>query len=96
MLNEVSAIKKGERDSYSKTDHDATFMRMKEDHMLNGQLKPAYNIQFGSSGQFIVGAYVSHHPSDMHTLPLFLDELYPRYDKYLKRIVCDSGYLSHH
>lgn len=96
MLNEVSAIKKGERNFYSKTDHDAIFMRMKEDHMLNGQLKPANNIQFGSSGQFIVGAYVSHHPSDMHTLPLFLDELYPRYDKYLKRIVCDSGYLSHH
>lgn len=84
----------GERNSYSKTDHDATFMRMKEDHMLNGQLKPAYNIQFASSGQFIVGAYGSHHPSDMHTLPLFLDELYPRYDKYLKRIVCDSGYES--
>lgn len=35
----------GERNSYSKTDPDATFMRLKEDHMLNGQLKPAYNIQ---------------------------------------------------
>ncbi|MFM1525748.1 IS1182 family transposase, partial [Helcococcus bovis] len=30
----------GERNSYSKTNHDATFMRMKDDHMLNGQLKP--------------------------------------------------------
>lgn len=84
----------GERNSYSKTDHDATFMRMKEDHMKNGQLKPAYNIQFASSGQFIIGAYGSHYPSDMNTLPLFLDELYPRYDKHLKRIVCDSGYES--
>ena len=31
------------RNSYSRIDHDATFMRMKEDHMRNGQLKPAYN-----------------------------------------------------
>lgn len=31
--------------SYSKTDIEATFMRMKEDHMLNGQLKLAYNVQ---------------------------------------------------
>ncbi len=37
----------GNRNSYSKTDPDATFMRMKEDHMLNGQLKPAYNLQHG-------------------------------------------------
>ena len=35
----------GSRNSYSKTDHDATFMRMKEDSMMNGQLKPAYNLQ---------------------------------------------------
>ena len=34
----------GTRNSYSKTDTDATFMRMKEDTMLNGQLKPAYNL----------------------------------------------------
>ncbi len=45
----------GERNSYSKTDHDATFMRMKDDHMMNGQLKPAYNVQMASSGNFIVG-----------------------------------------
>ena len=30
----------GDRNSYSKTDHDATFMHMKEDYMRNGQLKP--------------------------------------------------------
>lgn len=33
----------GKRKSYSKTDTDATFMRMKEDYMNNGQLKPGYN-----------------------------------------------------
>ncbi len=39
----------GTRNSYSKTDTDATFMRMKEDHMKNGQLKPAYNVQLSQS-----------------------------------------------
>ena len=43
----------GERNSYSKTDHDATFMRMKEDHMMNGQLKPGYNVQISTENQFI-------------------------------------------
>ncbi|MEZ4965647.1 MAG: hypothetical protein R2791_10425 [Saprospiraceae bacterium] len=42
------------RNSYSKTDEDATFMRMKDDHMKNGQLKPGYNAQIGTEGQFIV------------------------------------------
>ncbi|MDU1316361.1 hypothetical protein [Anaerococcus hydrogenalis] len=42
------------RNSYSKTDHDATFMRMKEDHMRNGQLKAAYNIQISSASGFII------------------------------------------
>lgn len=37
------------RNSYSKTDHDATFMLMKENHMRNGQLKPGYNIQAATS-----------------------------------------------
>ena len=43
----------GNRNSYSKTDHDATFMRMKEDHMLNGQLKPGYNLQLSTNNQYI-------------------------------------------
>ncbi|EGQ0397092.1 hypothetical protein G5I87_002318 [Staphylococcus pseudintermedius] len=34
----------GDRKSYSKTDHDVNFMRMKDDHMRNGQLKPSYNL----------------------------------------------------
>ena len=48
-----------ERNSYSKTDKDATFMRMKEDHMKNGQLKPGYNVQISTSNQFIVN-YTIH------------------------------------
>lgn len=84
----------GERNSYSKTDHDATFMRMKDDHMRNGQLKPAYNIQLASTGQFVIGAYISHHPNDVYTLPLFLEKLSPKYKNTLENIVCDSGYES--
>ncbi len=65
----------GNRNSYSKTDHDATFMRMKEDHMMNGQLKPAYNIQLASSGAFIVGVMGSQKSNDLHTLKPFLEQV---------------------
>lgn len=84
----------GSRNSYSKTDHDATFMRMKEDHMLNGQLKPAYNIQLASSGAFIVGVMGSQKPNDLHTLKPFLKQMLPAYGKSLKNIVADAGYES--
>ena len=43
------------RKSYSKTDLEATFMRMKDDHMRNGQLKPGYNLQIGVESEYIVG-----------------------------------------
>ena len=57
-----------ERNSYSKTDLEATFMRMKEDHMLNGQLKPAYNVQIAVENYFIVHGYVSNDRTDYNTL----------------------------
>jgi len=82
------------RNSYSKTDHDASFMRMKEDHMKNGQLKPAYNIQLASSSGFIIGENVSHHPSDMYTLKPFLNKLLKNHPDKLNKIVADSGYES--
>ena len=82
------------RNSYSKTDHDATFMRMKEDHMKNGQLKPAYNIQLASTSGFIIGENVSHHPSDMYTLKPFLKKLQANYPNKLDKIVADAGYES--
>jgi hypothetical protein len=50
------------RNSCSKTDEDATFMRMKEDHMKNGQLKPVYNVQIGTKNQFIVGYSIQPEP----------------------------------
>jgi transposase len=83
------------RNSYSKTDHDATFMRMKEDHMKNGQLKPAYNIQLASASGFIIGENISHHPSDMNTLKPFLKDLLEKKNpNKLNKIVADAGYES--
>ena len=82
------------RNSYSKTDHDATFMRMKEDHMKNGQLKPAYNIQLASASGFIIGENISHHPSDMYTIKPFLMTLLENYQGKLEKIVADAGYES--
>ncbi len=61
----------GDRNSFSKTDTDATFMRLKDDHMRNGQLKPAYNITIGVDAEYIVGALVSQERSDSRTfIPL--------------------------
>ncbi|TCI23942.1 IS5/IS1182 family transposase, partial [Exiguobacterium sp. SH5S4] len=58
----------GTRNSYSKTDRDATFMRMKEDHMKNGQLKPGYNVQIATEGQYTLAYDVYPNPTDMKTL----------------------------
>ena len=84
----------GDRNSYSKTDPDATFMRMKEDAMLNGQLKPAYNLQHGVDSEYITWLDISPRPTDMRTLIPFLKdmELYLPF-KY-QEIVADAGYES--
>ncbi len=52
------------RNSYAKTDHDATFMRMKDDHMGNGQLKAGYNVQIGTEDQFVLGYSIHQNPGD--------------------------------
>ena len=65
----------GDRNSYSKTDPDATFMRMKEDAMLNGQLKPAYNIQHRVDSEYITWIDISPRPTDTCTLIPFLKDM---------------------
>ncbi|MCK5337323.1 MAG: transposase, partial [Bacteroidales bacterium] len=65
----------GDRNSISKTDPDATFMRMKEDHMLNGQLKPAYNWQISTQNQYILGYTLHQTSTDTATLPPHLESL---------------------
>ena len=81
----------GDRNSYCKTDHDATFMHMKEDHMRNGQLKPGYNVNVASSEEFIIGNYISADRNDVHTLIPFMGHL-GGYQ--IKNVVVDSGYES--
>lgn len=84
----------GSRNSYSKTDVDATFMRMKEDAMKNGQLKPAYNLQHGVDSEYIVWLTLGPQPTDTTTLIPFLKIMEERLNfKYLK-IVADAGYES--
>jgi transposase len=83
------------RNSFSKTDNDATFMRMKDDHMLNGQLKPGYNLQLGVSGEYIVGVDISSERSDMQTLIPLLDRMEKGMnDKRFEAVTADSGYES--
>lgn len=65
---ECFEIMRKDRNSYSKTDLEANFMRMKEDHMLNGQLKPAYNVQIAVENYFIVHSYVSNDRTNYNTL----------------------------
>ncbi|MBW1606399.1 IS1182 family transposase [Lactobacillus sp. Sy-1] len=82
-----------QRNSYSKTDHDATFMRCKEDPMRNGQLKPAYNLQIATSNQFVTGFGIYQNPTDTRTLSSFLEQ--QSTDGTLgKYIVADAGYGS--
>jgi transposase len=84
----------GERNSYSKTDPDATFMRMKEDAMNNGQLKPGYNLQIGTNNQFITQFGFYPNPTDTLTMPDFLRRYKTDYGSFPKVAVADSGYGS--
>lgn len=82
------------RNSYAKTDPDATFMRMKEDHMRNGQLKPGYNVQFVVNSEYITGVGVFPNRTDYATLPALLESMYSVNQKRYKKVVADSGYES--
>jgi hypothetical protein len=82
------------RKSMSKTDTDATFMRLKEDHMKNGQLKAAYNVQLCIEGEYIVSFDVSSERSDSLTLVPFLDKVKSEYERKHKNVITDAGYES--
>lgn len=82
------------RSSYSKTDPDATFMRMKEDHMMNGQLKPGYNLQISSNDQFITHYTIHQAPTDSTTLPCHIEEFKKEYNTVPEVVTADAGYGS--
>jgi len=82
------------RNSYSKTDPDATFMRMKEDHMLNGQLKPAYNWQISTQDQFILNYSIHQNRTDTKTLSSHLQGFNKLYGQMPATVTADAGYGS--
>ena len=84
----------GNRNSYSKTDTDATFMKMKEDHMLNGQLKPGYNWQISTENQYILGYTIHQTTNDTTTLQPHLESLKVNLGKMPDVLVADAGYGS--
>ena len=84
----------GERNSYYKTDHDSTFMRMKEDAMGNGQLKPAYNLQHGVDSKYITWLTIGPQPTDTTTLTPFLKDVEKHLNFKYKNITADAGYES--
>jgi transposase len=87
-----------ERNSYSQTDPDATFMRIKEDHMQHGQLKTGYNAQISTENQFIVNYTLHQNPTDTKTLQPHLENFKETYGeevfKELEDITADAGYGS--
>ena len=85
----------GGRNSYSKTDKDATFMRMKDDHMRNGQLKPAYNVQLAVEAEYVIGVGIFPNPTDTTTLKPMLENMYKcNPSMAIKRLTGDSGFES--
>jgi hypothetical protein len=84
----------GERNSYSKTDVDATFMHMKEDHMRNAQLKPGYNVQIDVDSEYIVAVDIFQNRNDVWTLVPFLKQMDEKLGYYYPSVTADSGYES--
>ena len=82
----------GKRNSYSKTDHSATFMRMKDDHMQNGQLKPGYNVQLGTEAEYIVGVDVSSDLNDTYALLPLVKRMEEKGGIKHQDVTTDSGY----
>ena len=83
------------RNSYSKTDNSATFMRIKTDYMGNDQLLPAYNVQIGVADEYIAVVDVNHYRSDMDCFVPLMEHFKQTYGFYPKYPVADAGYGSY-
>jgi transposase len=77
------------RNSYSKTDKDATFMRLK-----NGQLMPAYNVVQGTENQFIVNYTIHQTASDVGVFVPHMRHLSKYTHKMPKNVIGDAGFGS--
>lgn len=81
----------GNRNSYSKTDEDATFMKMKDDHMQNGQLKAGYSVQAAVSSEYIDAVDLFDNRSDQKTFIPFMEKYRELHGFYPKYLVADAG-----
>lgn len=84
----------GNRNSFSKIDPDATFMRMKDDHMRSGQLKPGYNLQLAVEGEYITGLDISSERSDQLTLIPLMERMESKLGAQYADVTTDAGYES--
>ena len=82
------------RNNYCKTDPDATFMHMKDDHMRNAQLKPGYNVQIAVDSEYIVATDIFQDRNDVWTLVPFLKTMERNLDFRYPSVTADSGYES--
>ncbi len=94
LLYDLHHSRFGSRNSYSKTDVDATFMHMKDDHMRNAQLKPGYNVQIGVDSEYIVAADIFQDRNDVWTLVPFLEHMKEHLGFRYPSVTADSGYES--
>jgi transposase len=94
LLYDLHHSRFGERNSYSKTDIDATFMHMKDDHMRNAQLKPGYNVQIGVDSEYVVSADIFQDRNDVWTLVPFLKHMEEELGFRYPSVTADSGYES--
>ncbi len=94
LLYDLHHSRFGSRNSYSKTDVDATFMHMKDDHMRNAQLKPGYNVQIGVDSEYIVATDIFQDRNDVWTLVPFLKQMEKNLGFSYPSVTADSGYES--
>ena len=86
--------KLGEKNSCSKTDCDATFMRTKDDHMGNAQLKPCYNLQHAVNSSYIIDLMLDASATDTGALIPLLEKIEEDSGLRFDKIVADAGYES--
>ena len=94
LLYDLHHSRFGNRNSYSKTDVDATFMHMKDDHMRNAQLKPGYNVQIGVDSEYIVAVDIFQDRNDAWTMIPFLKYMEKHLGLRYPSVTADSGYES--
>ncbi len=83
-----------DRNSLSKTDESATFMHLKEDHMRNSQLKPAYNVQIAVDAEYIVATEIFNERNDVHTFVPFMKKIEKQLGIKYMYPTADAGYES--